>query len=323
MRPHPECQAAGVVHDPDHHLGIDYERCPRPARSSARRRGHPRRDRGNLGLLEAVLLPAGRRVERDPGQRPAGQEPTRPQDGRLRRGLAGPARRARPGPALVRAAPAGARATGPDPSPHPAHPRARSDRPAPGEAAGGHQDQTGPGRLRHHGRLRPGHAGGTHPRRTKSPGPRGDGQAQAPQHDPRAHRGADRPLPRPPRLPDPAAPGSLRPAHRRHRATGRPDRGGDGSLSSRARPARHRPRDQPGRRRGDHRGDRRRHEPFSPPPSTSPPGPGSAPAITSPPAAPRTPRSAPATRISRAPSALRHSARPGPRKPICRPATNG
>ncbi len=61
----------------------------------------------------------------------------------------------------------------------------------------------------------------------------------------------------------------------------------------------------------------------SPPPSTSPPGPESAPATTSPPAAPRAPRSAPATRISKAPSAWRPSARCEPRTPTCRPATSG
>ena len=61
-------------------------------------------------LLEAVLLPPrGRRVRGDAGQRPAGQEPAPAQDRRLRRDLAGPARRPRAGPGIVRA-------TGADPS---------------------------------------------------------------------------------------------------------------------------------------------------------------------------------------------------------------
>lgn len=193
MRPQPEYETAWLVHQRDHDLGLDHERRARPAGSPARCRGHTRRDRGDLGLLETVLLPAGRGPERDPGQRAAGQEPARPQDRRLRRRLAGPARRPRPGPPLVRATRTGARTAGSDPGPHPDDPRARADRAATGEAAGGHRDQAGRGRLRHHGRLGPGHAGGPHRRRTRPADARGPGQTQAPQQDPRTHRGPDRP----------------------------------------------------------------------------------------------------------------------------------
>ena len=61
------------------------------------------RDGGDWGLLEAVLLPpGGRRVRGDVGQRPAREEPTWPQERRVRRDVAGPARCSRTGPQFVR-----------------------------------------------------------------------------------------------------------------------------------------------------------------------------------------------------------------------------
>ena len=108
------------------HVGVDDQPGPGAARAPDRRAGDLRGDGGHRGLLEAVLLPArGRRVRGDVGQRPAGEEPARPQDRRLRRDLAGPARRARAGPRLVRATRADPAAARPDPDPDRDHPRTR------------------------------------------------------------------------------------------------------------------------------------------------------------------------------------------------------
>ena len=80
------------------------------------------------------------------------------------------------------------------------------------------------------GRPRPGRAGRP-------------GQAPAAGQDPGADRGADRPVHRAPRVPGPGAPGPDRPAHRRDRGAHRADRGGDGALSGLPRPDLHHPRD--------------------------------------------------------------------------------
>lgn len=70
-------------------LGGDHERGPRVAGAPRRRAGELGGDGGDRGLLEAVLLPArGCRVRVDVGQRPPGEEPARPQVGRLRCGVA-------------------------------------------------------------------------------------------------------------------------------------------------------------------------------------------------------------------------------------------
>ena len=124
------------------------------------------------------------RVRGDAGQRPAREEPAGPQDRRLRRDLAGPARRARAGAGLVRAAGADPAAAGPDPGPDRDHPGTRPGDPAAGEAARRRRDQAVLGRHRHHRRLRAGDARGADRRRTRPRRAGRPGQAAAADQDP-------------------------------------------------------------------------------------------------------------------------------------------
>ncbi len=104
-----------------------------------------RGDGGDQRLLETVLLrPGGRPVGGAAGQRPRGPQHARTQDGRLGRGVVGPARRTRPAARLVRATGPDPRAAGPDPHPNRLDPGTLPGGPTPGEAPRGRRDQARP-----------------------------------------------------------------------------------------------------------------------------------------------------------------------------------
>jgi hypothetical protein len=166
------------------------------------RAGELVRDGSHVGVLEAAVLPARRRGRVLGGQRPRRQERAGPaEDGPAGRGLAGQVGRAGDAAAIVRAAALAAGAAGLVPVPAHPDPGAFPGEAACGEAAGGHPDQAVERDQRHLRQVGAGDAGGADRRAARPAGAGGPGGRPATRQQNRLARGADRALPRPPRLP--------------------------------------------------------------------------------------------------------------------------
>ena len=159
-------------------------RVPHETRAGARRQGVPRirhdnrftagvaglaggpggglvRDGGHLDVLEAAVLPAGRRDRVLGGECPRCEECARPPEDRPAGcGLAGQAGRAGDAAPVVRPAGLAAGTAGSVPVPAHPDPRAHPGETARGETAGRHPDQAVGGDQRHFRGVGAGHAGG-------------------------------------------------------------------------------------------------------------------------------------------------------------------
>src|SRR5215218_1630091 len=121
---------------------------------AGRRGRHPGGDGGHRPILEARLVcPGGGGLGAVVGQRPARQDPARPQDRRLRCRLAGGTVGARAAAGQLRAPGPHPRAARPDALPQAADPGSRLGGPADPEDPGGCWHQAGLGRHRCAGRL--------------------------------------------------------------------------------------------------------------------------------------------------------------------------